>query len=355
MSTKVALDDREALAATGPRTMLSLAAALGEHLGVGYSTGRDLPAIPSAEGLRAVVLCGMGGSGVAGDVARAVFGSGLSIPVAVVKGYRLPAFCDHDTLVLASSFSGNTDETVSAYREAVARGCRVIAASAGGELAALAEADGVPHLPLPADIPMPRAAFAYLVGGPIGILEALELIPPVGEEVARASALLGTLAERFGPGVPRDQNEAMQLAEWIGDRVPVIWGSEGLGEAAALRWKGQVNENAKGPAWASVLPELDHNEVQGWSEGMGAGHAAIVLRHPGEIPGMPKRIEATIDAVRPSGLDVRQVHAFGSSPLEWLFSLVTMADFATIYLGVLRGRDPMPIPVLTGLKRRLAE
>jgi glucose/mannose-6-phosphate isomerase len=88
---------------------------------------------------------------------------------------------------------------------------------------------------------------------------------------------------------------------------------------------------------------------------MGAGHVAIVLRHPGEIAGMPKRIEATIDAVRSSGLDVREVHASGASPLEWLFSLVTLADFATIYLGMLRGRDPMPIPILSGLKRRLAE
>ena len=163
------------------------------------------------------------------------------------------------------------------------------------------------------------------------------------------------LAARFGPDVDRADNEAMQLAEWIGGRVPVIWGSEGLAEAAALPWKGQVNENAKGPAWASVLPELDHNEVEGWSEGAGTGHAAIVLRHPGELPGMARRIEATVEAVRPSGLDVREVYASGSSPLEWLFSLVAIADFATIYLGVLRGRDPMPIPILTGLKGRLAE
>jgi glucose/mannose-6-phosphate isomerase len=354
MTTNLALVDRTALAALGPSTMLSLAGALGDHLDVGYSNGRNLPGMPSAEGLRAVVLCGMGGSGVAGDVVRSVFGPDLSVPVAVVKGYGLPAFCDRDTLVVASSFSGNTDETVAAYREAVSRGCRVVATSAGGKLAALAEADGVAHLALPS-VPMPRAAFAYLVGGPVGMLEALALVPPMGAEIERASGLLRVLAPRFGPDVDRADNEAMQLAEWIGGRVPVIWGSEGLAEAAALRWKGQVNENAKGPAWASVLPELDHNEVEGWSEGAGTGHAAIVLRHPGELPGMARRIEATVEAVRPSGLDVREVHASGSSPLEWLFSLVTMADFATIYLGVLRGRDPMPIPILTGLKGRLAE
>lgn len=354
MSTKLVLDDREALAAEGPRTMLSLAAALGAHLAGGYGGGRSMPGLPSAEGLRAVVLCGMGGSGVAGDVVRSVFGPGLPVPVVVVKGYTLPAFCDHDTLVIASSVSGNTDETVSAYRQAVARGSRLIATSSGGQLAAMAEADGVPHLPLPGDVPMPRAAFAYLVGGPIGILEGLGLVEPMAQEVERASALVGTLAERFGPDTAREENEAMQLAAWIGGRVPVIWGSEGLAEAAALRWKGQVNENAKGPAWASVLPELDHNEVEGWSEGTGGGHVAIVLRHPGEVAGMPARVDGTIEAVASSGIDIRQVHASGETPLEWLFSLVALADFATVYLGVLRGNDPMPIPVLTGLKRRLA-
>lgn len=354
MRTNLAQMDADALAAEGPRTMLALAAALGDHLRAAYEAGRALPALPSAEGLANVVMGGMGGSGVAGDVVRAVFGPDLGVPVTVVKGYALPAFCDRDTLVVASSFSGNTEETLAVYREAVARGCRVVATSSGGTLAALAEADGAPHLRMPADIPMPRAAFAHLVGGPLGVLEAMGLVDAMDDQVAGAEAVLRDAARRFGPDTGGDDNEAMRLARWIGERVPVIWGSEGLAEAAAMRWKGQVNENAKGPAWASVLPELDHNEVEGWTAGAGSGFVAIALRHPGELPTTERRVQATVEAVGPSGLDVREVWASGDGPLAWLFSLVGLADFTTIYLGVLRGHDPMPIPILTALKQRLA-
>jgi glucose/mannose-6-phosphate isomerase len=351
----LALDDRAVLEQPGVRTMLALAASLGEQLRAGYAGGVSVAALPSGEGVRAVVLCGMGGSGVGGDMVRSLLASRLPVPVVVVKGQTLPELCGRDTLVIASSFSGDTAETVTAYEQAVARGCRVVAVSSGGALAALAEADQVPHARLPGDIPMPRAALGHLAGVPFGILEATGLVAPLTEEVDATARLLEGLAHRLGPDVDMVSNEAKQVAAWIGGRVPVFWGTEGPAEAVAGRWKTQVNENAKGPAWWAVLPELDHNEVEGWTEGTGQGHAAVVLRHGGEPPGMRARVEATIEAVRPSGLEVRQVHASGSGPMEWMFSLVMLGDFATTYLGVLRGRDPMPIPILTGLKRRLAE
>jgi glucose/mannose-6-phosphate isomerase len=335
--------------------MLSLAAGLGGQLRRGYRAGCSVSAVPSAEGLRAVVVCGMGGSGVGGDVLRSLFSGTLPVPLVVVKGYSVPAFCDGDTLVLASSFSGHTEETVAAYRQAVAKGCRVLTFSGGGELAALSEADQVPHVRLPDDVSMPRAALGYLAGAPIGVLDTMGLIPPASEGIESAALLLEGLAARLGPGIGSEANEAKALAAWIGDRVPVVWGSEGLAETAAVRWKTQVNENAKGPAWAAVLPELDHNEVEGWTDGTGSGFAAIVLRHPGEHPKTARRVEATIEAVAPSGLEVREVKASGDGPMDWLFSLVMLGDFATTYLAVARGQDPMPIPVLTGLKRRLSE
>jgi glucose/mannose-6-phosphate isomerase len=185
------------------------------------------------------------------------------------------------------------------------------------------------------------------------VLAAMGSIPPVDDEVGSAAGLLGRMAAALGPQAPIAANEAKRLAEWLGDRTPVVWGSEGPAEAAALRWKTQFNENAKVPAWASVLPELDHNEIEGWSEGRGNGFGALVLRHPGEHPRIPARVEATMEAAAPSGLEVRQVHAEGQRPLEWLLSLVMLGDFASIYLAVLRSVDPMPIPMLTGLKERL--
>ena len=355
MTAASRLDDPEALGEAGPRIMLGLAGALGTQLHTGFDIGRTVADPPEPEGLRAIVACGMGGSGIAGDVLRSLYADRLGVPLLVVKGHVLPEFCGRETLVLASSFSGNTEETLAVYAEAVARGCRVVAFSAGGELASLAEADLVTHVPLPGDVPMPRAALGYLAGAPLGVLDAVGMVPPAEEEVTEAAGVLDALAAELGPEVPAGPNEAKGLAGWLEARTPVIWGSEGIAEAAALRWKTQVNENAKGPAWSAVLPELDHNEVEGWAPGSnhGRGHAVVVLRHPGEDPRASARVKATIESVRPSGLEVREVEARGRRPLQWLLSLVMLGDFTTTYLGVARGVDPMPIPVLTGLKERL--
>ncbi len=347
------LDDLVAIGRGDPEGMLGSIAGLGGQLQKGYDLGRSAAALPLGEGVTAVVICGMGGSGIGGDVIRALSAGRTGFPVVVVKGHELPEFCGRDTLVLAESFSGNTEETLAAYAEAVRRGCRVVAVSAGGRLAALAEADETPHLALPTDVGMPRAALGYLAGAPLGILEAAELIPPAEEDIDRTVALLDAASEELGPHRSTEANPAKALAAWVGDRVSVIWGSSGVAEVAAVRWKTQFNENAKRPAFHSVLPELDHNEIEGWREGAGAGFAVILLRHPGESGRMGRRIDATLEAIAPSGLDVRQVHARGRTPLEWLFSLIMTGDFATVYTAILHGIDPTPVPVLTGLKDRL--
>ena len=354
-AARAALDDAEILRAGDPRHMLDAIASLGTQLRDGFVAGRSTPALPSAEGVRAVVVCGMGGSGISGDVVRAAFRDHLPVPVVVVKGYALPAFCDGDTLVFASSFSGNTEETVAAYTQAVARGCRVVAAASGGELAALAEGDDVPFVPIPDVVSMPRAAIGWLAAAPIGVLAAVGLLLGVDEEIHSAAATLDGLADGLGPDRPAESNDAKALARWIGDRLPVIWGTEGVGEAAALRWKTQFNENAKVPAFCSVLPELDHNDVEGWHEGSGGRFAVIVLRHSGEPARTEARVRATIDALGGSGLDVRDVHAPTGPPLAALFGLIALGDFTSTYAALARGIDPSPVPVLTALKRRLLE
>src|SRR5438067_10558807 len=188
--------------------MLDAIASLGAQLREGFAAAHTTAALPSAEGVRAVVVCGMGGSGVSGDVVRAAFGDRLPVPVVVVKGYVLPSFCDGDTLVFASSFSGSTEETLSAYAQAVARGCRVVAAASGGELVALAEADDVPFVQLPDTVGMPRAALGWLAAAPIGVLAAIGLLPEPDQEVESAAARLDGLADRVGPDRPAGSNEA---------------------------------------------------------------------------------------------------------------------------------------------------
>ena len=347
------LDDRRALSADGAAKMLTLIGSTGRQLIDGYRAGRAAADLPSGRSLRSVVVCGMGGSGVVGDVVQALYAGRLPLPIVAVKGYELPEFCGRDTLALAVSFSGDTEETLAAYADAVDRGCRVISVSAGGELAARAGDDQVPHIGLPGHIPVPRAGLGFASAVPIGVLEAMGLIPAAADEVERTARRLEDMASRLGPEVAGEDNEAKALAAWIGDRTPVIWGSEGIAGAAASRWKTQMNENAKSPAFASVLPELDHNEVEGWSKGTGTAFALVALRHRGEHPKVGARLAATLDSISASGLDVREVHAGGTGPLESLFSLIVMGDFVSTYLGILRGMDPLAIPVLTALKERL--
>jgi glucose/mannose-6-phosphate isomerase len=345
------LDDPEAIARVDRGGMLAVVAGTGRHLLQGLAAGRAVEG-PWA-GLRSVVVCGMGGSGVAGDLVRSLLGAELPVPLVVVKGYALPGFCGPDTLVVAVSYSGDTEETLAAYGEALARRCRVVAVSAGGELAERAGRDGVPRVALPPDAPVPRAAVGHLTGAVLGVLEAAGVAPAVAPRAERAAVTLEELAARLGPERGTAENEAKSVARWLLGGTPVVWGSEGVGEGPALRWKTQLNENAKVPAFHAVLPELDHNEVEGWSPGAGSGHRVVVLRHPGEHPRVAARVEATLASVRASGLEARAVHAEGETPFEWVLSLVMKGDFASVYLAVARGVDPTPVPVLTGLKERL--
>jgi glucose/mannose-6-phosphate isomerase len=352
MESRATLDDPAALAAGDPGGMLGLIARLGEQLRAGFELGASNDALGGGEP-GALAICGMGGSAIAGDLLRAVSTDRFRYPVVVLKGYGLPLFCDGRTTVFALSYSGNTEETIAAWTEAVDRGCRVVAISSGGSLAALARERGRPHVLLPQDIPAPRAALGYLFGALLGCVRGGDR-PAFDEELHTASAAVDDLVTRFGPGVPTGDNEAKSVAYWLAGRTPVIWGSEGIAEAASLRWKTQMNENAKVPAFHSSLPELDHNEVEGWSSGIGHRFAAIALRHAGEHPRISARLAATIEAVAPAGLEVRQVVASGDSPLAALLSLIAIGDLASTYLAILREVDPTPVPVLSGLKARLS-
>jgi glucose/mannose-6-phosphate isomerase len=351
--TRSTLDDPAFIDGVDGSGMLAMAADLGRQLRIGFEAGRTVRGLPDRGEISAVVVCGMGGSGIAGDVVRSVHAGSASVPIASWKGYGLPGFCGPAALVLTVSYSGNTEEALSSFDAAVERGSAVASISSGGALAERSSVERRPHVTLPGDVPMPRAAVGYLAGAALGVIEATKVAPKVGDDLGRAAALVDELAARLGPDRAIADNEAKELALWLAGRTPVIWGSEGVAEAAALRWKNQMNENAKIPAWCAVLPEIDHNEIEGWGPGMGAPFGLIVLRHAGEHPGTGERIEASLDAIRDSGLSVRQVGAEGKAPVENLFSLMMKADFASVYLAVLRGVDPTPVPVLTGLKERL--
>jgi glucose/mannose-6-phosphate isomerase len=346
------LDDVAALAAADPAGMLRTVGELSSQCRTGFEVGRgtDVRRVTPSS----LVFCGMGGSGVAGDVVRAVYGERLDVPVVVVRGAGLPAFCGSGALVIASSYSGGTAETLEAFDDAVRRGCSVVAVTSDGALLERASDARVPVARVPGGL-MPRAAFGFLTLAAIGVLERAGVLPPLGDEVASATEELDTVLATLAPSVPAAVNESKRAATEIGLRVPVVWGEEGVAATAAARWKNQMNENAKTPAMASALPELDHNEVVGWSEGVGDRFAVVALRHEGERADDAARFAPSLDIVASSGAHTAEVWARGSTPLSRLLSLVAIGDHASTYLAALRGVDPTPIDAIVRLKQALAD
>ena len=347
------LDDLVALERADPAGMLGIVLGLPEQCRVGYRDGREAPELPSGEALDAVVVCGMGGSGVSGDVLAALYRDRLGIPIAVVKNPVLPEFCGKDTLVVCSSYSGTTAETLACFEEATSRGCRVVAVTAGGTLGRRARQEDGPVVPVPEGMTAPRGAIGYLSFGLLGALESMGVIPAIEEEVEECVGVLTRTAATVAADRPESENPAKSLARAVKDRLVLVWGADGIGAVAAQRWKTQLNENAKVPAFSSVLPELDHNEVVGWSAGTGERFTLVTLRHEGEHPDVAARFRATLDVVAGSGLEHREVRATGGSVMADLMELVMMGDAASVYLAYLRGVDPTPIEAIARIKRAL--
>jgi glucose/mannose-6-phosphate isomerase len=349
------MTDPRPVSEADPGGMLAAVAGMGAQLEAGYRAGLGAADLPAADGVHSIVVCGMGGSGVPGDAVNALLAERLGVPIHATKGYRLPEFAHTDTLVFAVSYSGNTEEVVTTYRDAVTRGCRVVVVTSGGELVMHAAEDGVAVVSVPAGLPAPRAAIGALTGALLGVLEATGLGPAMAQDVADAARTLEAGAARGGPAADAAANPARELAGRIGDRTPLIWGSEGIAWAAAQRWKTEINENAKRPAFWTFFPELDHNEIEGWSTGTGTGYVVISLRSPSEHPTVGPRIEATLAAVADAGLAHEAVHADGVLPLAHLFSLIQTAGFVSCYLGIAAGVDPTPIERIQAMKQRLKE
>jgi glucose/mannose-6-phosphate isomerase len=347
------LDDVDAIRSLDSGDMLGTVAALGSHVSAGYEAGRATPGLPSLDGITSVVFCGMGGSAVAGDVLRQTFRDRLPVPVDVNRSPSLPEYAGPHTLVIASSYSGDTSETLSGVDEAVRRGCRMLAITSGGRLGSLCDERGIAVARVPGGF-QPRAALGHLAFAMLGALEAAGLLPALEADVRETVSSIAGLSSGMGPEVPIAENPAKELASWLGDRVAVIWGADGIGAVAAMRWKTQCNENGKAPAWHSAMSELDHNEVVGWTRPFGPMHAVIALRSDHEDRELAERFPLSEEIARGAGAAVREVTVRGRGPLATLLSLITIGDFATCYVGLRQGQDPTPVAAIQGLKAALA-
>lgn len=300
-----------------------------------------------------LVVAGMGGSAIGGALARAALGDRASRPIVVARGYALPAWTTPDTTVLCASYSGNTEETLAVYEAAGALGARRIVATTGGKLAEAARSDGEPVIPLPGGF-QPRAAVAY------SLVVALEVAGLCGAgerlhaEVDVAAAHAESLVAEWGPDA-EENSLAKELARGLHGTVPQVSGA-GLTAPIAYRWKTQINENSKIPAFASELPELDHNELVGWQGAAELGRFTAVFLDDSDLhPRIRQRVELTRGLIASCGATTYRVDSVGEARTERLISLILLGDLVSLYLAVLRSVDPSPVEMIEQLKQALAQ
>jgi glucose/mannose-6-phosphate isomerase len=315
----------------------------------------DRTALPHPDQIDNIAVLGMGGSGIAGDVLRAVATS-LPVPVIVLKQIRTPAFIGPRTLAFAVSYSGDTEETNAMAEGALDAGARVIAVTAGGELAALAAARGAIQVRCADGYVMPRAAVGALVAPLFVTLFHIGLYPEAHALLVQAQAQLKHRGDQCrpdaGPG-----NPARELARRIARSIPLIYGGGTLGGVAAYRWKCDINENAKAPAFTAAYPELDHNEICGWGQ-----HGDITrqimtlvsLRHGFEHERLSARIDRTTELIEEALLQVLEVQAEGEGRLAQLLDLMYLGDWVSYYLALDNDVDPGPIDAIAQLKAAVA-
>jgi glucose/mannose-6-phosphate isomerase len=353
-----ALDDGDALARLDSEDVLGAVERFAEQCLEGWDVGRAATALPDATDVDSVVVLGMGGSGVSGDVVASVVEPRLPVPLRTIKGYGpLPEWVGRNTLVFAVSYSGSTEETLAALEDARERGARVVTVSSGGPLADAAQLNGFAQVRIPAGL-QPRASLGYLTMPILAVLERVELIPPLDEDVDEAAAVLGRLAEEVGRDAPTATNPAKLLSARLHERVPIVYGAEGLTATAAYRFKCDLNEYAKTPAYWHFFPELDHNEIVGWnrlSDLTSQRFVAVLLRDSIEHERIALRVDITRRLIDARVADVVTLRAQGRAPLARLLSLVFVTQMAAIYLGVLYGVDPGPVEVIQALKSQLAQ
>ena len=305
------------------------------------------------ESIHQVVICGMGGSAAGGDLLKSYLQGEAKVPIEVNRGYALPQYVGKNTLVFAISYSGNTEETLSAYRDGLSRSARIIAITSGGKLKEFCEKDGIDLLKITGGMP-PRATFGYLFFPMLTLLERLELVGPKEEEIRETIQNLQVLCKEYSP--QSKLNLAKEISEKIKGHLLLIYAPEHLA-GCAVRWKNQFNENSKTMAFFSLLPEMNHNEIEVWamaSEIMKKFYL-LFLRDNGENERIRQRIIITENILKDKVAGIQHIVSRGKCLLSRLHSLICLCDWVSTYLALASSIDPVPTPMIDLLKRKLAQ
>lgn len=349
------LDDLEALRRLDRSDMLGAAASLPEQVRDAWAISRSLVLPDSHRSVASVAVLGMGGSAIGGDLVRGIWSDRLRVPVEVIRGYDLPAWVGPSTLVVASSHSGTTEETLSTFEQAAARRAPSVIISTGGTLLEVARRAGLPYLAFPGG-GQPRASVGYAVTLLAGLLERAGILDVDDDEVRSAAHAADIRVAASAPELPTAENEAKRLAWAIVDRLPIIEAS-GLLAPVARRWKTQLNENSKTSATWEELPEATHNAVVGYPQPDTLKDHLIVVFLESDQDHERDRLRGRLsrELLDASGVSHEVVTVTGEGRFAAALDAIVRGDFASTYLAALYGIDPTPVESITILKRALAE
>ncbi len=301
--------------------------------------------ITPKEGIHEVLICGMGGSGVGAHFLQSLAANDARVPILTNKNYTLPGYVDKNTLVIASSYSGNTEETLAAYEQAKQRNCPLIAISSGGELLSDAKSSGFDYIQLPAGYPAPRACLGFSLVAQLFALHKAGYVENFFEE-----RVVDTI-ERLRLEQNNLREKAEQIAQLLVDRVPVLYGATRT-DATLLRWRQQLNENAKHLCWHQVFPEMNHNEIVGW-KGDYSKLVVIALRHRDDLNRNQLRMDLTREVFQHWAGGYMEVYSRGASFLEKSLYLVHLGDWVSYYLAEIKGENPDEVKVIDHLKEQI--
>ncbi|UCD92722.1 MAG: bifunctional phosphoglucose/phosphomannose isomerase [Methanobacteriota archaeon] len=297
-----------------------------------------------------VIISGMGGSSVGGELVRDWLSNQVNIPIMVNRNSGLPRYADRNTLAIMVSYSGNTNETLSCARHAWRKGCQIVGIASGGKLEKFCKSNDFPHVLLPPGMP-PRGAIGYLFSSVAYVLQEMALIR-VEEDIHEARSVLEESQKHWTVNVDTDENPAKKTAKKMEKRTPIIYGHT-FYNAVARRWQTQINENAKTMAWSSELPEMDHNEVEGWAgDSKGKKFISVFLRDKHENSETRSQVEATMEILGKRS-KTHEVWSEGKTILSRMLHNLYLGDYVSFYLAVLKGVDPTPVRAIMEVKKKV--
>jgi len=349
------LDNQKLIKKLDASNMLKFISGLPEQCYDAYKIGTSVSISKPAGKINNIVFAGVGGSGIGAELVKVFLQGEIKIPISICRSYILPEFSGEDTFLFCSSYSGNTEETLSCFEQGVKKKAFIITMGAGGRLKELSLKNNFTHITIPPGYP-PRTAIGYMSITLFGILARLGFIKDKENDVKELYSILSGIRDKeIGHDIPAAENVSKQIAIKLHKRYCIIYGTADATEAVSSRWREQIAENSKALSSANVFPEMNHNEIVGWRFPKKAlkDFKVIMLSDKDDHERVKERIRISSDIIKKSGAEVIKLERKDGGRLARMYSLVYIGDFVSFYLAILNNVDPTPVESVDYLKKEL--